>query len=140
MYIVAKAMTWNDAVCLACMLCIKVVGPCSRIYVQFDKRFKVSIKDLKLSVWSLSQEIVVLILNHRQMTHPCQLRPLSSEKGTEAKPRLRKPHRDHPFKMSAFSRGGGVINLPNLTTDRTKDCRQQGGRGQKSVKICQRLK
>jgi hypothetical protein len=28
--------------------------------------------------------------------------------------------RDHPFKTSACSRGGGVKNLPNLLTDSTK--------------------
>ena len=27
---------------------------------------------------------------------------------------------DHPFKMSAFFRGEGVKNLPNLLTDSTK--------------------
>ena len=39
---------------------------------------------------------------------------------------------DHPFKTSACCRGGGVKILPNLPT--------VGGRGQKSVKICLRLK
>ena len=48
--------------------------------------------------------------------------------------------RYHPFKMSACSRGGGVKNLPNLPTDSTKKCQQQGGRDQKFVKICRRLK
>ena len=39
---------------------------------------------------------------------------------------------DHPFKTSACSRGGGIQNLRNLPT--------VGGRGQKSVKNCRRLK
>ena len=40
--------------------------------------------------------------------------------------------RDHPFKTSAFFRGGGVKNLPNLPTE--------GGRGQNFKKNCRRLK
>ena len=40
--------------------------------------------------------------------------------------------RDHPFKTSAFLRGGGVKNLPNLPTDSSKNCRWQGGRAQLS--------
>ena len=35
--------------------------------------------------------------------------------------------RDHPFKTSACSRGGGVKNLPNLPTDSTK--KSADGRG-----------
>ena len=48
--------------------------------------------------------------------------------------------RDHPFKTSACSRGGGVKNLPNLPTDSTKKLPTVVGRGQKSVKNCRRLK
>ena len=47
---------------------------------------------------------------------------------------------DHPFKTSACPRGGGVINLPNLPTDSSKKLPTVGDRGQKSVKICRRLK
>ena len=47
---------------------------------------------------------------------------------------------DHPFKMSACSRGEGVKNLPNLQTDSTKKLPMVGGRGQKSVEICRCLK
>ena len=51
------------------------------------------------------------------------------------------PLRDHPFKMLACLRGGGgVKNLSNLQTDSTKKLPMEGGRGQKFVKICQRLK
>ena len=35
--------------------------------------------------------------------------------------------RDHPFKTSACSRGGGVKNLPNLPTDSTKKLPTVGG-------------
>ena len=35
--------------------------------------------------------------------------------------------RDHPFKTSACSRGGGVKNLPNLPTDSTKKLLTVGG-------------
>ena len=35
--------------------------------------------------------------------------------------------RDHPFKTSAYSRGGGVKNLPNLPTDSTKKLPTVGG-------------
>ena len=40
--------------------------------------------------------------------------------------------RDHPFKTSAFCRGGGVKNLPNLQTDSSKKLPTEGGRSQKS--------
>ena len=40
--------------------------------------------------------------------------------------------RDHPFKTSAFFRGGGVKNWPNLPTDNSKKLPTGGGRGQKS--------
>ena len=40
--------------------------------------------------------------------------------------------RDHPFKTSAFFRGGGIKNLPNLPTDSSKKLPTVGGRGQKS--------
>ena len=48
--------------------------------------------------------------------------------------------RDHPFKPSACLRGRGVKNLPNLQTGSTKKLPTIGGRGQKSVKNCRRLK
>ena len=35
--------------------------------------------------------------------------------------------RDHPFKTSAFLKGGGVKNLPNLSTDSTKKLPTVGG-------------
>ena len=35
--------------------------------------------------------------------------------------------RDHPFKTSACSRGGGVKNLPTLLTDSTKNLPTVGG-------------
>ena len=35
--------------------------------------------------------------------------------------------RDHPFKTSACSRGGGVKNLPNLPTDSTEKLPTVGG-------------
>ena len=35
--------------------------------------------------------------------------------------------RDHPFKTSACSRGGGVKNLPNLPTDSAKKLPTVGG-------------
>ena len=35
--------------------------------------------------------------------------------------------RDHPFKTSAFLRGGGVKNLPNLPTDSSKKLPTVGG-------------
>ena len=35
--------------------------------------------------------------------------------------------RDHPFKTSACSRGGGVKNLSNLPTDSTKKMPTVGG-------------
>ena len=35
--------------------------------------------------------------------------------------------RDHPFKTSACSRGGGVKNLSNLPTDSTKKLPTVGG-------------
>ena len=35
--------------------------------------------------------------------------------------------RDHPFKTSACSRGGGVKNLPNLPTDSTNKLPMVGG-------------
>ena len=40
---------------------------------------------------------------------------------------LTMPVRDHPFKMSACLRGGGVKNLPNLPTDSTKKLPTVGG-------------
>ena len=43
--------------------------------------------------------------------------------------------RDHPFKTSACSRGGGVKIFPNLPTDSGKNWWQEGGRGQKSWKF-----
>ena len=43
--------------------------------------------------------------------------------------------RDHPFKTSAFFRGRGVKNWPNLPTDSSKKLPTGGGRGQKSWKI-----
>ena len=39
--------------------------------------------------------------------------------------------RDHTFKTSACSRGGGVKNLPNLPTDSTKKQATVGGWGSK---------
>ena len=39
---------------------------------------------------------------------------------------------DHPFKMLASFRGGGVKNGPNLPTDSSKKLPTGGGRGQKS--------
>jgi hypothetical protein len=39
---------------------------------------------------------------------------------------------DYPFKTSAFFRGGGVKNLPNLPTDSCKKLPTDGGRSQKS--------
>ena len=48
--------------------------------------------------------------------------------------------RDHPFKTLACFRGGGVKNWPNLPTDSTKKLPMVGGRGQKFVKVCRRLK
>ena len=39
--------------------------------------------------------------------------------------------RDHPFKTSACSRGGGVKNLPNLPMDSTKKLPTVGGYGSK---------
>ena len=38
---------------------------------------------------------------------------------------------DHPFKMLACSRGGGVKNLPNLPTDGSKKIAGGGGLGSK---------
>ena len=35
--------------------------------------------------------------------------------------------RDHPFRTSAFFRGGGVKNLPNLPTDSSKKLPTVGG-------------
>ena len=40
--------------------------------------------------------------------------------------------RDHPFKTSAFLRGGGFKNWPNLPTDSIKKLPTEEGRGQKS--------
>ena len=40
---------------------------------------------------------------------------------------ITKQLRDHPFKTSACSRGGGVKNLPNLPTDSTKKVPTVGG-------------
>ena len=37
--------------------------------------------------------------------------------------------RDHPFKTSACSRGGGVKNLPNLPMDSTIKVKSADGRG-----------
>jgi hypothetical protein len=37
--------------------------------------------------------------------------------------------RNHPFKTSAFFRGRGVKNLPNLTTDSIKKMPKVGGGG-----------
>ena len=34
---------------------------------------------------------------------------------------------DHPFKTSAFHRGEGVKNLPNLPTDSSKKLPREGG-------------
>ena len=47
---------------------------------------------------------------------------------------LKYVHRDHPFKTSACSRGGGVKNLPNLPTDSTKKLPTVGGWGSKKCK------
>ena len=44
----------------------------------------------------------------------------------------KKPYRDHPFTTSAFLRGVGVENWPNLPTDISKKLPTEGGRGQKS--------
>ena len=44
--------------------------------------------------------------------------------------------RDHPFKTSAFFRGGGVKNWPNLQMDSSKkNCRREGV----GVKNCENL-
>ena len=42
------------------------------------------------------------------------------------------PLGDHPFKTSAFFRGGVVKNLPNLPTDSSNKLPTVGGRRQKS--------
>ena len=39
--------------------------------------------------------------------------------------------RDHPFKTSAHTRGGGVKNWPNLPTDSSKKLPTVGGEGSK---------
>ena len=39
---------------------------------------------------------------------------------------------DHPFKTSAFFKGGGVKKWPNLTTDSSKKLPKGEGRGKKS--------
>ena len=39
---------------------------------------------------------------------------------------------DHPFKTSAFLRGGGVKNWPNLSQDSSKKLLTEEGRGEKS--------
>ena len=41
------------------------------------------------------------------------------------------PLKDHPFKTSAFLRGGEVKNWPNLPMDISKKLLTEGGRGQK---------
>ena len=46
--------------------------------------------------------------------------------------------RDHPFKTSARSRGGGVKNLPNLPMDSTIKVKSADGRGV-GVKKCDNL-
>ena len=51
-----------------------------------------------------------------------------------------KPLRDYPFKTSACSRGEGSKICQICRRIVLKNCRRQGGRGQKSVKICRRLK
>ena len=51
-----------------------------------------------------------------------------------------KSPRDHPFKTSAFLRGGGVKNLQNWPMDSSKKLPTGGGRDQKSWKICRSLK